>query len=105
MPELNGLIHLSPFPNDHFRWSIMGLVAATLLGTFLWDRLCVALFAPEIFRAMVQSAKQTTFTKDILPIFFTVGKILGVFFILGTGNILVAGLAFWYWRKMSKENA
>merc|ERR1719361_1638355 len=47
-PELNALIHLSPFPNDSFRWSIMALVAITLVGTFIWDRLCVALFAPEI---------------------------------------------------------
>jgi cation-transporting ATPase 13A1 len=30
----------------------MALVGLTLLGTFLWDRLCVLFFAPEIFKAM-----------------------------------------------------
>merc|ERR550532_3520965 len=81
-PELNALIHLSPFPSDEFRWGIMALVAITLVGTFIWDRLCVALFAPEIFGAMVQSTKQTTFKRDVFPIFVTAGKVIGVLFIL-----------------------
>ena len=29
----------------------MALVGLTLLGTFIWDRLCVLFFAPEIFKA------------------------------------------------------
>lgn len=102
-PELNGLIHLSPFPNDHFRWGVMGLVTATLAGTFIWDRLCIWFFAPEICKAMVQSAKQTTFKGDILPIFMTAGKVLVVFFILGTGNLIFAGLAFWWYKRATKE--
>ncbi|CAK0867887.1 unnamed protein product [Prorocentrum cordatum] len=60
-PEINALIHLSPFPNDSFRWRIMALVFTTLFGTFLWDRACVAMFAPDIFAAMVDSARRTTF--------------------------------------------
>jgi len=103
-PELNGLIHLSPFPNDAFRWGIMALVGLTLVGTFIWDRLCVALFAPEIFRAMLQSARQTTFQADIVPIFITAGKVLMVFFILGTGNLVFAGLAFWWYRRNRKDD-
>jgi len=102
-PQLNELIHLSPFPNDHFRWGVMGLVAATLAGTFLWDRICVALFAPEIFRAMVQSAKATSFKKDILPIFITAGKVLAVFLVLGTGNLLLAGGAFFMYKRSNRE--
>lgn len=50
-PQLNELIHLSPFPNDEFRWKVMALVGLTLAGTFIWDRLCVLIFAPEIFKA------------------------------------------------------
>lgn len=102
-PELNSLIHLSPFPNDHFRWTIMSLVALTLVGTFIWDRLCVAIFAPEIFKAMVDSTKKTTFKNDVLPIFITAGKVLGVFAILGTGNLLMAGLAYWMYKRHTKE--
>lgn len=71
---------------------------------------------------MVDSAKKTTFKNDIIPVFVTVGKaqnselhslallrvklrwlaipavdveVLGVFVILGTGNLLMAGLAYW----------
>jgi len=103
-PELNALIHLSPFPNDHFRWCVMGLVGATLLGTLIWDRICLALFAPEVFRAILQSAKATTFRGDILPIFKTAGKVLAVFFVLGTGNLLLAGAAYWWYRRSTKED-
>jgi cation-transporting ATPase 13A1 len=35
-PELNTLIHLEPFPDDAFRFKVIGLVLASLFGTFLW---------------------------------------------------------------------
>jgi len=82
----------------------MGLVFATLFGTFIWDRMCVAFFAPEVFGAMVQSTKQTTFKRDVLPIFITAGKVLLVLFILGTGNILFAGLAYWMYHRSKKKD-
>jgi len=97
------LIHLSPFPNDQFRWQVMGLVGMTLAGTFIWDRFCVYLFASEIFKAMVDSAKKTTFRADIVPIFFTILKVMACFLVLGTGNLLMAGLAFWMYRRHSQE--
>jgi len=31
-PQLNAAIHLEPFPDDAFRWRIMGLVGASILG-------------------------------------------------------------------------
>jgi magnesium-transporting ATPase (P-type) len=33
------------------RYKVVILVASTILGTFLWDRLCVFLFAPKVFKA------------------------------------------------------
>jgi cation-transporting ATPase 13A1 len=103
-PEINELIHLSPFPNDRFRWSVMGLVFLTLVGTLVWDRICVAIFAPQIFKAIVDSARKTTFKDDVLPIFQTAGKVLFCFFILGTGNLLIAGGAFWYYKKYVQKD-
>mmetsp|Transcript_91496 Transcript_91496/g.261977 ORF Transcript_91496/g.261977 Transcript_91496/m.261977 type:complete len:1471 (+) Transcript_91496:72-4484(+) len=103
LPEVNVLVHLSPFPDDVFRWWVMGLVTMTLVGTFIWDRLCIMVFAPEIFQAMLQSAKQTTFINDILPIFKTAGKVLVVFLVLGTGNLLLAGAAFWWYKRATRE--
>ena len=52
-PEFNALIHLSPFPNDTFRWQVMTMVGLTLVGTFIWDRLVTALFAWDIFSAQL----------------------------------------------------
>lgn len=101
-PEINALVHLSPFPNDSFRWRIMGLVFTTLFGTFLWDRACVAMFAPDIFRAMVDSAKSSTFKDDVLPIFMSAGKVVAGFLLLGTGNPLIIGGAYWYYKKYVK---
>lgn len=102
-PELNALIHLSPFPDDTYRWTVMALIGVTLVGTLIWDRICIAIFAPEIFKAMIQSAKQTTFKNDIWPIFVTALKVLFVFFILGTGNLILGGLAFWQYRRATRE--
>jgi len=101
-PEINALVHLSPFPNDSFRWRIMGLVFTTLFGTFLWDRACVAMFAPDIFQAMVASARSTTFKDDVLPIFGTAGKVVAGFFLLCTGNPLIIGGAYWIYKKYVK---
>lgn len=99
-PELNTLIHLEPFPNDEFRWRVMTLFALSLVGTFVWDRLCVALFAPKIFRAMVDEAKSMSLA-DALPALQSLGKVLGVLFLLGTGNIVIIGLAFFMYKKMT----
>eukprot|EP00420_Gonyaulax_spinifera_P032852 CAMPEP_0197878702 /NCGR_PEP_ID=MMETSP1439-20131203/7008_1 /TAXON_ID=66791 /ORGANISM="Gonyaulax spinifera, Strain CCMP409" /LENGTH=83 /DNA_ID=CAMNT_0043498141 /DNA_START=8 /DNA_END=259 /DNA_ORIENTATION=+ len=82
----------------------MGLVALTLVGTFIWDRLCVALFAREIFGAMLQSARQSTFRGDVWPVFKTAGKVLAVFAILGTGNLIVFGLAVVWYRRSKKDD-
>ena len=49
-PELNTMIHLEAFPDDAFRFKVMGLVGMSLAGTFIWDRICCALFAPRIFK-------------------------------------------------------
>merc|ERR1719502_67138 len=98
-PELNELIHLEPFPNDDFRWRVMALVGISLLGTFLWDRLCIAVFAPKIFRAMLDEAKSMTLA-DALPALQSLGKVFGVLFLLGTGNILVIGLAFFMYKRV-----
>lgn len=103
-PELNALIHLEPFPDDDFRFKVIGLVLASLLGTFIWDRICTAIFAPKIFKAMMDEAKATT-PKDLLPALYSLGKVLGVLLILGTGNLIFAGLAYWGYKKYSSQQA
>lgn len=86
-PEANTLLHLSPFPNDVFRWKVMGLVACTLLGTFAWDRICVFFFARVNFRATMESASKTTLKNDVVPLVRCAVKVamgFGVLALLGT---------------------
>jgi cation-transporting ATPase 13A1 len=103
-PQFNELIHLEPFPNDEFRWKLMSLVGVSILGTFLWDRLCVALFAPKIFRAMLDEALSSK-PSDAIPALASLVKVLVVLLLLGTGNILLIGGAFYMYRKYQGQIA
>lgn len=105
MVPMNGseMIHLSPFPGDDFRWQIMMLVIVAIFGTAAWDRLCVFFFAPDIWRAMVDTAKKTSFQADILPVFTDCGKI-----VLGVGLFMCGipgwiGLFIWYRNRKKEE--
>ena len=103
VPILNDLLQLEPFPDDVFRWKVMGLVFFSIVGTFIADRLVTAVFAPEIFAAMWESAKQTTVT-DVLPIMKSLLKgvcFLGVFV---SGNPLVWLGAYYMYRKYKSYN-
>ncbi|GAB5364809.1 hypothetical protein AAMO2058_001002200 [Amorphochlora amoebiformis] len=103
-PQVNTLIHLEPFPDDYFRWQVMGLVGASLIGTFLWDRLIVAFFAKSIFKAMIDNAKKTTL-KDLKPIVMTAAKVVGGVLLLGTGNIILWIGAFYVYRRYFTKSA
>jgi cation-transporting ATPase 13A1 len=103
-PEINALIHLEAFPDDDFRFKVIALVMASLFGTFVWDRLCTMIFAPRIWKAMVDEAKQTTLA-DALPALMSLGKVVGVLVILGSGNLLTLGIAYWLYKRYQNNNA
>jgi cation-transporting ATPase 13A1 len=104
VPAANALIHLAPFPDDAFRWQIVGLVLLSLAGTFLWDRLCTVLFAPEIAKAMADDARKTTFT-DVKPVLVTALKVAAGTFLLIQGNILMFGAAIYFYKQTSNAHA
>jgi len=104
MPQMNSLIHLHPFPDDEFRWKVMGLVFMSLGGTFIWDRLCIFFFAPEIWRSMILNAQETTL-EDILSVLRTLGKVTVGLLVYLSGNPLIWIGAFWYYRKVKAEEA
>jgi cation-transporting ATPase 13A1 len=103
-PELNALIQLTPFPNDEYRTKVILLVFAAIMGTFLWDRLCTAVFAPSIFSSMMSEVRKTSIT-DLLPVFSTLGKVVGGMLILSTGNLLLIGGAMYYYRSWTAAPA
>lgn len=97
IPQLNDLIQLTPFPDDIFRYKVVFLVVNTILGTLLWDRLCVFFFAPSVFRASMDEFKKVSLD-DFVPLLKTSGLVVIVLALLGTGNILLAGAGYWYYR-------
>lgn len=104
VPQVNELIQLAPFPDDAYRYKVVFLVVCTILGTFAWDRLCVLLFAPKVFAATMGEVQKTTY-KDFLPIVYTALKVLAGLFVLSTGNILLAGLAYYMYRNYNAKMA
>merc|ERR1712232_8274 len=102
MPQASGLLHLAPFPDDEFRIKVMGLVFMSIGGTFIWDRICIAVFAPDIMKAMMDSAKETT-KKDIMDVFNTMGKVILCAAVYFSGNPLIWIGAIWYYRKSKSQ--
>merc|ERR1740130_9951 len=104
MPSANAMLHLAPFPSDEFRWKVMGLVATSLVGTFIWDRIATAIFAPRMFKAMFDEARKTT-PGDLVPVVMSAAKVFGGLMVVSSGNPLIWIGAFWCYRRMnaSKE--
>ena len=103
-PAGNAMIHLAPFPDDGFRWTIVGLVLASLAGTFLWDRLCTVVFAPHIAKAQWDEGKKTTFA-DVQPILATAAKGAGGTFLLVQGNLILIIASIYTYRQYSAAAA
>jgi len=102
-PWANAMLHLEPFPSDEYRWTVMGLVAMTTAGSFLFDRVITFLFARSIFDAMASEAKKTSLA-DIMPIVNTLVKIGGGLLVFLSGNPIVWVGAFYFYRKYRASN-
>jgi len=96
-PQLNQLLNLEVVPED-LRWQVMTTLAVSLVGTFCWDRLMVAIFAPHIFAVMIDEAKAVTLA-DFMPILKTVGYVVGGGIFLFAGNPILWGVAYMMWRN------
>mmetsp|Transcript_8956 Transcript_8956/g.20568 ORF Transcript_8956/g.20568 Transcript_8956/m.20568 type:complete len:719 (-) Transcript_8956:368-2524(-) len=48
LPWLNDLLKLVPMPSDEFRTKMLTALAASIFGSLIWDRVCVAIFAPTL---------------------------------------------------------
>ena len=89
--------NLEVVPED-LRMKVIYTLLCSLVGTFLWDRLCLALFAPHIMAAQLQEAQQTSW-KDFLPVLKTAGMIIGGGLLLVSGNPILWGAAFMMYRR------
>eukprot|EP01061_Rhynchopus_euleeides_P046827 TRINITY_DN9076_c1_g2_i1.p1 TRINITY_DN9076_c1_g2~~TRINITY_DN9076_c1_g2_i1.p1 ORF type:complete len:1488 (+),score=730.92 TRINITY_DN9076_c1_g2_i1:464-4465(+) len=101
-PEVNAMLHFASFPNDDFRWETISLVAISVLGTLVWDRIATAIFAPHIFKIMLQEALSTSIS-DVLPVFSTLAKVVMGFTLLSTVNPLILMGGYWLYRNYTKK--
>merc|ERR1711865_860341 len=92
IPYLNNLLNLEEIPED-LRPTVLMCLFVSLVGSFAWDRLMSAIFAPEIFGAQLDEIKATTL-EDLKPIGMTVGLMVGGMLFLTVGNPIMWGLAF-----------
>ncbi|TYZ63475.1 hypothetical protein PybrP1_006643 [[Pythium] brassicae (nom. inval.)] len=53
MPLFNKVLQIVPMPDPRFARMLTGLLALDVLGAFVWDQLCLLVFAPKIFLASV----------------------------------------------------
>jgi len=101
IPYLNELLNLVDVPED-LRPPVMMCLFASLIGSFIWDRLMSAIFAPQIFQAQLDEVKATTLA-DFMPILKTVGYVGGGLVCLGSGNPLLIAGGFYLYHQYKKS--
>lgn len=103
LPWLNDLLNLEVVPEE-LRMKVIFTLLLSLVGTFVWDRLMVAVFAPHIMAAQLEEAKAVTW-KDFIPLLQTVGYIAGGGLLLVSGNPIIWGAAFMMYRNWKSTKA
>ena len=76
------------------------MVLASIVGTFVWDRLMTAIFYPNIFKAMLVEVGKTRI-KDLTPMVVSLIKVFGGLILLGSGNIFIWGMVYYAYRRYS----
>merc|ERR1719502_229533 len=106
LPYLNTTLGLVPLPTDAMRYTLLQILAITLLGSLLWDRLCVALFAPRIFAAQMRELASLSlgdFWGPNSPKYVLTAAVAGAWLYYTEGNIVLAGLAYFAYKKFIKD--
>lgn len=103
IPQLNEILNLEPVP-EVLRPTILTVLFVSLVGTFLWDRLCTAVFAREIFDVLLEQATTTTL-EDFFPVIKTVAYGGGGLLVFLTGNPILWGLGFMMYRNHKNNPA
>ncbi|KAJ1488119.1 hypothetical protein T484DRAFT_1784330, partial [Baffinella frigidus] len=105
VPPLNTLLKLVPLPSDEFRTQMLTALFASVFGSMLWDRICVAIFAPTLlwvgyvdaWHALPPRAFFEGYLKRAVYILF----VLAVYATMDQNLIILLG--GWYgWRQIFK---
>merc|ERR1740124_1681077 len=102
VPQLNEYLGLIALPSDTARYQLLSILAATLLGSLAWDRLCVALFAPQIFAAQVaeiMALRLGDFFGDKTPQRAGMLALAAAWLYFTEGNLVFLGIAYFLYNK------
>jgi cation-transporting ATPase 13A1 len=108
VPLLNSTLGLVALPTDQMRYELLALIATTLAGSFAWDRLCVALFAPRIFRAQLRELFALSLGDFWGPnaTKYIGGALAGALWLYYTeGNMLLLGIAYFVYKRVAPPPA
>lgn len=106
LPYLNDTLGLVPLPTDEMRYTLLTIIACTLVGSLLWDRLMVALFAPRIFAAQLKelaSLSLSDFWGPDSPKYALSALLAAAWLYYTEGNIVVAGIGYMVYKRMIKD--
>lgn len=105
IPWLNTKLDLYPMPDIAFKQKIIFMIVLSIGGSLLWDRLCMALFAPRLLWAGYYDAYMALPTAEQGIKFM--GKLLlyggGGAIVLGSGMTLPAMGLYWWWRSKQQR--
>eukprot|EP00191_Tetraselmis_sp_GSL018_P024865 CAMPEP_0177625406 /NCGR_PEP_ID=MMETSP0419_2-20121207/30080_1 /TAXON_ID=582737 /ORGANISM="Tetraselmis sp., Strain GSL018" /LENGTH=1497 /DNA_ID=CAMNT_0019126345 /DNA_START=66 /DNA_END=4559 /DNA_ORIENTATION=- len=106
IPELNKYLGFVTFPNDSIKRGVVICVVISMFGSFLWDRLCLFLFARPIFMASIQEVLDSKLS-DFKPQLRNLGIAAAVaaWLFLMQGNLLVPVGAWYLWKQRQRQNA
>lgn len=96
VPAFNLGIGMVPLPDPKLRTTVLILLLIDSMGTLMWDRLCVKMFAPEIHKATM-----THF--NTYSIYLTLRKMsvtcLAIFLMVKDGSLISLGIIFYLWKQ------
>jgi len=108
VPQLNEQLGLVELPNDEVRFQLLALLGVTLVGSFAWDRLCLALFAPTLFAAQLAEFRSLSMADFVGP---NTGRNVGMataaaaWLYYTEGNVVLLGLAYMFYKRLGTPNA
>eukprot|EP01104_Vermistella_antarctica_P018701 TRINITY_DN7027_c0_g1_i1.p1 TRINITY_DN7027_c0_g1~~TRINITY_DN7027_c0_g1_i1.p1 ORF type:complete len:1422 (+),score=337.42 TRINITY_DN7027_c0_g1_i1:106-4371(+) len=101
-PEFNGLLRLVSLPSDDFRYRILAVMAVSVFGSFLWDRLITLIFAPRLVFAGYRDAwNALPEAKELMRSVMIAAYWVVVLGLASTGmGILALGAGWYLFRKI-----
>eukprot|EP00959_Pyramimonas_sp_CCMP1952_P197983 4141130-Pyramimonas_sp.AAC.2 len=105
VPYLNNTLQLVPMPSPEFRTQILSALGVSVLGAFVFDKLCVLVFAPRLLWAGYVDAWRAMPSRG--ENIAQLGKAAAVAAVVGlyiyTENFLVVLMAYYFYKQLKKK--